>query len=336
MPDAQNSRWSTSQLLPPTLVFLAALAITVAVASPLILAPELARVSLDTDLVSTAKSTTPVATLDRCSLDGPRVAHLPARSLIRSQRVVVVRPADRSVATLQAGTIVRRDDATSTGCTDPTILALLDRVTIARTTAAPVGESAVQTDSTRPATVLPDRRGRTYLFAPRTQLDADLGFFDPLTRRSVPLTVLGPDRVDGLDVTRVRAEIPDTNLATLPGADPRTRLTKPGGWFGWPGATVTADLHQRGRYTLWIDEKSGLIVDGEIAVTREYIAGDRRLTEVDATFRYDSKTRSQLVAAARDQARPVWLASRLVPLVAVLSALAISVVWVMHRRRARA
>jgi hypothetical protein len=321
--DSATSRWSTRQLLPPTLVFLAALFATVAIASPTLLAPQLARVSLDTSLVTTSKSTAPAATFDRCSLDRPTAAATPPRTLIRNQRVVVVRPADRKTATLQAGTAIRRDAPASTGCTDPVLSAVVDRVTISRTTAEPTGESSVQTDSTRPATVLPDRSGFTYLFAPRLRADDGLRFFDPITRRTVALQKLGDDTVEGLSIVRLRADIPDTNLATLPGADPRSRITKPAAWFGWPGDTpITADAHQGGRYTLWVDKRSGLIIDAEIAVRRDYRAGDRSLPDFAATFRYDAATRASLADAARSQARPAWLAGRIVPLVAALCALA--------------
>ena len=337
MSNAPTSRWSTRQLLAPTLIFLAALFATVAVASPLILAPQLARVSLDTNLVSVAASTAPVATLDRCSLDRPQASMLEPRTLTRSQRVTVVRPADRTVATLQAGTVIRRGDTPGPGCADPVLLANVDRVTLERTTASPTGASSIQTDSTRPAVVLPERDGHTYLFAPQESWATAHHFFDPITRRTVPLVVVGADTVDGLDVTRLRADIPDTNLAALPGADPRTSLTKPGAWFGWPdasvtAATVTAQSHQRGRYTLWVDAKSGLIVDAEIAVTREYRAGGRTLTDFDATLRYDAKTRTTLVHAARSQARPAWVVGRVIPLVAALGALATVVAGTLRRR----
>lgn len=348
MSDSATSRWSTRQLLPPTLVFLAALFATVAIASPTLLAPQLARVSLDTSLVTTSKSTAPVATFDRCSLDRPTASAVPPRTLIRNQRVVVVRPADRKTATLQAGTAIRRDAPASTGCTDPVLSAVVDRVTISRTTAAPDGESSVQTDSTRPATVLPDRTGLTYLFAPRLHTDG-LQFFDPITRRTVPLQKLGDDTVEGLSIVRLRADIPSTNLAALPGADPRSRITKPAAWFGWPApdpaAPITADAHQSGRYTLWVDKRSGLIVDAEIAVRRDYRAGagngvsgrndavDRSLPDFAASFRYDAATRASLADAARSQARPAWLAGRIVPLVAALGALAAIVGTVTLRRR---
>nr|WP_283242167.1 DUF3068 domain-containing protein [Gordonia araii] len=314
------------------MVFLAALLATVALASPMILAPQLSRISLDTNLVATGASTQPVETFDRCSLDRPTAAMLPPRRLVRSQRVVAVRPADRRVATLQAGTIIRRDEPSSTGCTDPTLVASLDRVTVDRVTGAPHGDSGVQTDSTRPAAVLTGRDGITYLFAPGT---ASRGhrFFDPVTRRSVPLKPIGRDTVNGRPVIRLRADIPDTNLAALPDADPRDRLTKPGVWFGWPGGEITADAHQHGSYTLWVDEQSGLIVDAEIAVRRDYRAGERRLTELDAVFRYDAKTRKSLAAAARTQARPAWLAGRIVPLVAVFGAVAAIAVAVWVGRR---
>ncbi|MFT4200850.1 DUF3068 domain-containing protein [Gordonia sp. (in: high G+C Gram-positive bacteria)] len=334
MPDAQTSRWSTRQLLPPTLVFLAALLLTVAVASPVFLAPQLERVSLDTNLVAIAPSTTAVPTLDRCSLDRPAAAALGPRKLVRSQRVVAVRPADRRIATLQAGTVIRRDEE-SAGCGDPVLLAAVDRVTVSRTTAQPAGDSSIQTDSNRPAVVLPDRSGITYLFAPRLHASSGLEFFDPITRRRVPLTNLGRDHSNDLRVVKLRAEIPDTDLAALPDADPRTRITKPGSWFGWPGGEVTARAHQGGRYTLWVDERSGLIVDAEITVHRDYRAADRRLADFDATFRYDEKTRTELARAARSQSRPARLAERTVPFVAVLGALgAIAGAWAVRRRHA--
>lgn len=330
--DDQASRFTTRQLLPPTLVFLAALFATVAITAPTLLAPQLARVSLDTNLVAIAPSTEPAVTLDRCSLDGPRAVLTPPTTLIRNQRIVVVRPADRRIATVQAGTAIRRDDK-APGCSDPVLFATLDRVTVDRTTAAPTGESSVQTDSRRPAWVLPDRSGFTYLFAPRFTPDSAQRFFDPVTRQHAPLTVLGRDIRDGRAVTRMRAEIPDTDLAALPGADPRMRLTRPAAWFGRPGADMTADVWQGGRYTLWVDEASGLVVDAEIVVRRDYRAGDLRLPDVEATFRYDEQTRKSLVDAARTQSRPAWLAGRIVPIVAVIAALAAAGgAWTLRRR----
>ncbi|ROZ99119.1 DUF3068 domain-containing protein [Gordonia sp. OPL2] len=302
--------------------------------------------------------------LDRCSLNSP-TARVVGADLTRQQRVVAVRPADARRVTLQAGTSVRAenvtvddrevdpqaprpgsDAATPAGaatCTDPTVTAVRDRVTINRTTALPdltapaggqPGSSEIQYDSNAAPVAVPDRRGYTYLL-PFDVSTTDHTFFDVTTRRSVPLRHTGEVTVHGRDAARFVADVPDTDLHQIRTGDaqstPPTIITRPAGWFGLPGVDpareVTATLHHRGSWELDVDTATGTILNARIVVDESYrqidpSLPDHRVTNLSATFSYDETTQRRMSNRATALASPVTIWGRVIPLLAAIAGIA--------------
>lgn len=311
MSQARNpSRFSTADLIGPTLIFLGAFLIAVTIALPTLFVDRLRTIPLSTDqtTVSTAGMSDDehAQILDRCSLNTPRARVLDA-TLVRQQRVVAVRPADSRRVTLQAGASVQADriwldgkesesDAARPGsevapaegadaCTSPTVSAVRDRVTLNRHSALPDlgavggtrGNSEIQYDSNSAPVQAPDRRGYTYVlpFDPPT---SGARYFDVTTRRTVPLLDAGESQVGGRTAIRYRAEVPDTDLAAIgsgtPSGTPATRITRPASWFGIsdgdPNRQITATLHHRARWDISVDAATGVILDERVDVEQTY------------------------------------------------------------------
>lgn len=371
-PRSRVPRWSTRDLVGPTLIFVGAFLLAAALALPTLLVSRLEVIGLSTDRTTVAVSvpadaggvppgpnTSPAPTatiLDRCSLNAPTARTLDA-TLVRQQRVVAVAPSDSRVVTLQAGTSVQADriwldghiadaDAARPGsehapapgepaCTDPTLSAIRDRVTLDRRTVLPDlganhagvrGNSEIQYDSASPPVQAPDRTGHTYIL-PFGVTATERTYFDPTTRRSVPLIPQGDTEIGGRDAIRFVADIPDTDLDAI-GAGvvdgvPPTRITRPASWFGVggdPARELTATLHQTAHITLAVDTATGIILDEQSHVEQTY-----RVTEpgsaagvlnLRATFVYDRATRAALADAAGALGTPVVIWGRVVPIVA--------------------
>ncbi|GAC50493.1 DUF3068 domain-containing protein [Gordonia aichiensis] len=304
------SRFTTADLIGPTLIFLGAFLIAVTIALPTLFVDRLRSIPLSTDqtTVSTAGMSDDrhAQILDRCSLNTPRARLLDA-TLVRQQRVVAVRPADSRRVTLQAGASVQADriwldgkeaesDAARPGsdvapaggadaCTSPTVSAVTDRITLNRRSALPDlgavdgarGNSEIQYDANSAPVAASDRRGYTYVlpFDPPT---SGAQYFDVTTRRTVPLVDAGQSQVGGRTAIRYRADIPDTDLAAIgsgaPDGTPATRITRPASWFGItggdPGRQVTATLHHRARWDISVDAATGVILDERVDVEQTY------------------------------------------------------------------
>ncbi|MGV9709354.1 DUF3068 domain-containing protein [Gordonia sp. NPDC003424] len=350
-------RLSTSDLIGPALIFLGGFLLAVAIALPTLFVDTLRTIPLSTDVTTTAPSTTvdaaPARILDRCSLKESS-ARVVQTELTRQQRFVAVQPSDANRVTLQAGTSVRVDG--DGACTDPTISAVRDRVTLDRTTALPAlagggsgtpGSSEIQYDSGSPPVPAPDRRGYTYLL-PFDTASSDRLFFDVTTRRTVPLRFTGDTTVHGHDAARFTADVPDTDLHTLGNGDaqttPPTIITRPASWFGVPGVDparmLTATLHHSGRWVLAVDTATGTILDERITVVEEYrfidtALPDHRVTYLSATFAYDDKTQRAQVRRATALASPVTVWGRVIPIIAAVAGVAAIVIGLTPWRRRR-
>jgi hypothetical protein len=363
-------RWSTADLIGPTLIFLGSFLLAVTIALPTLLVGGFRTVPLSTDFttVATAENAT---IFDRCSLETGSARTLDA-DLVRQQRVVAVQPSDEHRVTVQAGTSIQAQtlrlddrevepgdprpgsDATVAGqpCNDATVSAIKDRVTLDRKNAVPRlaarGASEIQYDSDQAAVLVPDRRGFTYLLAFDTGPN-DTEYFDAITRRTVPLVHTGDTEVRGRDVARFRAEIPDTDLAREALGRPvgtYVSITRPASWFGVggpPRRALTATLHHRASWDLAVDPQTGTIVDATITVDEVYrfpdgtpgVPADFELPHMRATFTYDDTTQAEMSELAADLAKPILIWGRLVPIgTAILGIAALIAGMLMIRRPA--
>lgn len=251
-------RWTTADLVGPTLIFVGAFLVAVTIALPTLVVDRLRAIPLSTDITTVATAgvdapgTTPSprpVILDRCSLATPTARTVEA-TLVRQQRMVAVRPADAHRVTLQAGTSVQADRlwldgrevdpdtprpgsevppaAGASACTAATLSATKDRVTLDRSSALPDlsatgdgsrGNSEIQYDSNRPPIQVPDRRGYTYVL-PFDPPRSGARFFDVTTRRTVDLVDHGETSLAGRTAIRYTADIPDTDLDAIGSGTP--------------------------------------------------------------------------------------------------------------------
>lgn len=331
---ADAPRWSARDLLAPTAFFLGALLIAAAVAMGPMIGTGLQKVPLSVDRTSVADGSDGSTVLNRCSLEHRSAQVLEAR-IQQRRRVVAVRPADTDVVTLQAGTALGVDEYVVDGkrvdaekvCTEQTLTAIIDRVTVDRRTAAPRGLSSIQYDHARAAVPVPDRRGRTYVFP--YGVDGAADYFDPVTRQTLPLQRTGESQIDGRTVTHLRTLVPDTDIGAL-GTDPRGVIVQPASWFGGlpgvaPATELTATLHHRATVDLFVDTATGVLVDSRVEIHEEYrfterTVGDHRgladyrLTNLDTVLTGDRRTRTDGADEARGRARPVLLTTRILPI----------------------
>ncbi len=338
MPSPGPSRFSTGDLVGPLLIFVGGFLLAAALALPTLYVDTLRTIPLSTDVTTVAPAKGTARILDPCSLDAP-TARVVDAELTRQQRYVAVRPADADRVTLQAGTSIRAEhDATP--CTDPTITAVRDRVTLNRATAEPdlisgagdqPGSSEIQYDSNTAPVRVPDRHGFTYLL-PFDVTESDHVYFDITTRRAVPLRYSGETTVHGRDAARFVADIPDTDLHQIgsgsPDGTPPTMITRPAAWFGVPGVDpsreVTATLHHSGHVELAVDIATGTILDEQITVEQTYrftdlTLPDHRLTNLQATFAFDDQTRRRQSERATALATPVTVWGRVIPILAAIA-----------------
>ncbi len=348
-------RLSTRELIGPTAIFFAALLLAAAVSVGPLIGTTLKKVPLTVDQTWVLDGADGTRVLDRCALSGPRALVVEA-SVQQQRRILAVRPADSEVVTLQAGTALGIDQLVVDGetvdaedrCEAPTTLtATIDRVTLNRTSAAPTGGSEIQYDDQSAAVLVPDRRGFTYLlpfgFAPESN-----DYFDPVTRRSVPLTATGSESVGGRRVTRFVAQIPETDLSAAT-QDPRAVLTKPASWFGdFPGIApadeLTATLRHRATLDLFVDDATGVIVSERATLTetfrftpqvraRSAELNDYALINVDTVLDSDRRTVREAADGAAGRAWPVLVTTLVVPIVAGILGLALLIFGIWHLRR---
>ena len=321
-----ESRFSTADLIGPVLLFLGGFLLAVTIALPLFYVPGLRTIPLHTDVTTVARSTGSSTVFDQCSVDGAR-AETVQTSVTRSRRVVAVQPSDADRVTLQAGTSLRADEFLD-DCNDATLVAVRDRVTLDRRTAAPDladgGSSEIQYDDKQAAITIPDRRGMTYVL-PFDVAAADAEYFDVITRSTVPLRYAGETQVSGRTASKFTAAIPDTDLHAVYGdqsAGRPTVITRPASWFGAqgnPAREITATLHHRGDVELAVDPVTGTILDERITIDEQYRPAGANpenisLTNLSTTLTYSDRTRSQMASVADDQRMPITIWGRLVPI----------------------
>ena len=335
-------RQSSRDLLGPLLIFFGALLLAAAVASGPMLGDGARKISLDIDQSWVADSSDGTKILDRCSLDDDE-ARVKDGTVQQQRRILPVQPADGNVATIQGGTALTVEPA----CSEETLAAALDRVTLNRSTARPVGPSEIQYDDERAAVLVPDRRGYTYLL-PYGFDPSGAQYFDPITQRTVPMVEKGTESMGGRNVTRFEVQIPDTDLHEVQ-QDPYAVIEKPAEWFGKfddvdDEDELVATLHHRADRQLFVDQQTGTLIAERADVVEEYRFADdvaRRspdlknyaLTNLETTFDSDQQTIRDAADAASSRAWPVLLTTRLIPLIAGVLGVALLIGGILVHRR---
>ncbi|GAA1481969.1 hypothetical protein GCM10009624_24090 [Gordonia sinesedis] len=323
----------------------------------------------------------PAVILDRCSINQPRARTLQAQ-LTQQRRTVVVEPSDRRQATLQSAQSVRIDrtrdangretepamgsGADGRKCDDGLLTASIDRVSVNRKTSVPNGTvSSLQLDAAPEgvdvkdvSVPLPNRRGFEYKFGFNVK-KRDYLFFDQETRQDLPAKFTAEKTIDGVTTYEFVTEVPETDLSGLPNAQNEavlgTMLTKSARWWGIqgrgirPNDQVTLHRYASGTRHVWVEPKSGTIVDSRDSMNQFFRSPDQsedtpapvrnfRLDALRATYKWSDKSVTSQANRAKDLASNQRLVGFWIPLILGIIGALLVLAWLFllwRGRRAR-
>lgn len=286
--------------------------------------------NIDTSLVSDGTATA----LDPASLLGDRFIVDKNVPMVSQQQVSVESPANADVVTLQVGTTVKRTDKQQdTGL----LLAMVDTVTLNRTTAMAVSDDthpggAVQKprtveDNKPPTNIALPHDGLSYRFPFHTEKKT-YPYFDPIAQKAFDANYDGEDDVNGLTTYRFTQNIgydadgklvEPVKYASLFEDDVDAVVTARASLWGLPGdpeAPVTMTRFYAAQRTFWVDPVSGTIVKAEEHANHYYARDPLRpeVALVDYKVTSNEQTVEAQVDAARNERDRVGLWSRILPI----------------------
>ncbi len=295
----------------PILIFIGALLITAAIATPLYVTGRLKTIPLNLDITSVATSAVqqdskadpqyPSRLLDQCSItNGAPKAVVNDVFLTTQTRTLVTAPSDKNSMTVQSGMSlvvnsikgrngqITHPPLSDTGtlikdCGDGLLQAWVDRVTLDRKTAAPDGttsETVFSPGTDAPAVKLPNRKGDQYRFPFGMSASGTYSFFDLTTRSSVPMKFVETKDLSGVSALHFVATGPATDLSTIRDSDDNvaplgTTLNMSADWWGIPHvdqkAFYSLDRWAQTTTDLYIDPKTGTLID-QVSHLRQWFA----------------------------------------------------------------
>jgi hypothetical protein len=285
---------------------------------------------LDTTLISDGSGTA----LDADSLSGDHIVVDDNVPLVSQQQISVESPANADVVTLQVGGSVRRTDRQKDA---GLLLALVDTVTVNRTTAMAVSDEthpggAIQkprtiNDDNPPTNIALPHDGLSYRFPFNTDKDT-YPYFDPIAQKAFDANYSDEEDVNGLTTYRFTQNIGYDEAGRL--ADPVKypslyahdvdgKVTATAAMWGVsgddPDQKITMTRYYAAQKTFWVDPKSGIIVKEE-EHANHYFARDARKPEVtlaDYKVTSNEETVESQVNAARNERDRLALWSRVLP-----------------------
>ncbi|CAN5714638.1 DUF3068 domain-containing protein [soil metagenome] len=286
--------------------------------------------NIDTTLVSNGTGTA----LDPASLLATRFVIEKNVPLVSQQQLTVESPSNADVVTLQVGTTVRRTDKQQD---NGLLLALVDSVTINRSTAMAVSDEthpggAVQKprtiEDTKPATniALP-HEGLAYRFPFSTEKKT-YPFFDPIAQKAYDANYEGEEDVNGLTTYKFEQNVgydsagelvEPLKYSSLFDDDADGEVTARASLWGLPGdpdEPITMTRFYAAQRTFWVDPVSGTIVKAEERANHYYAreALKPEFALADYTLTSTEETVEAQVSAARDERDRVALWSRILPI----------------------
>ena len=286
--------------------------------------------TIDQTLVSSGTGTA----LDPASLSGERFVIDRDVPLVSQQAMTVENPANAEVVTFQVGTSVRRSDKQQD---HGLLLAMVDTVTVDRSTAEAVSEDdrpggSVQkprtvTDDQPPTNIALPHEGLAYRFPFEVQ-KRSYPVFDPIAQKPFDANYDGEDDVNGLTTYRFTQNVgydADGKLveplkyASLYENNVDGEVTAGAGQWGLPGdpyEQVTMTRYYAAQRTFWVDPVSGTIVKTQEHANHYYARDPLKpeLALVDYKVTSSEQTVESQVAAARDERDRVALWSRVLPI----------------------
>ncbi|MCX2931899.1 DUF3068 domain-containing protein [Mycobacterium sp. CVI_P3] len=272
--------------------------------------------------------------LDPSSLSGEQFVIDKNVPLVSQQQITVESPANADVVTLQVGTSVRRTDKQQD---NGLLLAMVDTVTVNRSTAMAVSDDTHPGGSVqKPRTVEDDKpptnialphEGLAYRFPFNTEKKT-YPYFDPIAQKAFDANYDGQEDVNGLTTYRFTQNVgydADGKLvdpikyASLYDNDIDGEVTARASQWGLPGPPdepITMTRYYAAQRTFWVDPVTGVIVK-ESEHANHYYARDALRPEMElADYKVTSteQTVESRVASARDERDRVGLWSRVLPI----------------------
>ena len=286
--------------------------------------------TIDETLVSSGIGTA----LDPASLSAERFVVDKNVPLLSQQAITVENPANATVVTFQVGTTVRRTDKQQD---NGLLLAMVDTVTLNRSTAEAVSDSerpggSVQkprtaADDKPPTNIALPHEGLAYRFPFDTEKKS-YPFFDPIAQKPFDANYDGEEDVNGLATYRFTQNVgydADGKLveplkyASLYDKNEDGEVTARAQLWGLPGdpyEPVTMTRYYAAKRTFWVDPVTGTIVKAK-EHANHYYAREALKPETalaDYTVTSTEQTVESQVAAARDERDRIGLWSRVLPI----------------------
>ena len=255
--------------------------------------------------------------------------------LVSQQAETVETPANAEVVTLQVGTTVRRTDKQKD---NGLLLAMVDTVTLNRTTAEAVSDEdrpggSVQKprtidDDQPPTNIALPHEGLSYRFPFNTEKKS-YPYFDPIAQKAFDANYDGEDDVNGLTTYRFTQNVgydADGKLvepikyASLYDKDEDGEVTVRAELWGIedvdPFEPITMTRYYAAQRTFWVDPVSGTIVKAEEHANHYYARDPLKPEMAVADYKVTSteQTIESQVAAARAERDRVALWSRILPI----------------------
>jgi len=315
-----------------TIMSLGAALLTAAVLLTTYTAGKIAKIPLDIDKTLISSGTG--AALDPASLSATRFVVDQDVPLVSQQAVTVETPANAQVVTFQMGTSVRRTDRQQDS---GLLLALVDTVTLDRSTAEAVSDDERPGGSVQKPRTIGDDRPSTTIALPHDGLalrfpfateKRSYPFFDPIAQKPFDANYDGEDDVNGLTTYRFTQNVgydADGKLvepiryASLYDRNEDGEITARAELWGLPGdpyEPVTMTRYYAAQRTFWVDPVSGTVVKATERANHYYARDALRpeMALADYTVTSTEETIESQVASARNERDRLALWSRVLPI----------------------
>lgn len=287
--------------------------------------------TIDQTLVSSGTGTA----LDPASLSGEQFVVNQNVPVVSQQAMTVETPANADVVTVQVGTSVRRTDKQQD---NGLLLAMVDTVTVNRSTAEAVSEEDRPGGSVQKPRTIGDDKPPTNIALPHEGLayrfpyDTDkksYAVFDPIAQKPYDANYDGEDDVNGLTTYRFTQNVgydADGKLvepikySSLYDNDEDGEVTARAALWGLadldPYEPVTMTRYYAAQRTFWVDPVSGTIVKTQERANHYYARDPLKpeMAVVDYKVTSTEQTVESQVADARDERDRVALWSRVLPI----------------------
>lgn len=326
------NRASMLRLAALTIMSLGAALLTAAVLLNTYTAGKIAKIPLDIDKTLISSGTG--AALDPASLSATRFVVDQNVPLVSQQAITVETPANAKVVTFQMGTSVRRTDRQQD---NGLLLALVDTVTLDRSTAEAVSDDERPGGSVQKPRTIGDDRPSTTIALPHEGLalrfpfateKQSYPFFDPIAQKPFDANYDGEDDVNGLTTYRFTQNVgydADGKLvepiryASLYDKNEDGEVTARAELWGLPGdpyEPVTMTRYYAAQRTFWVDPVSGTVVKATERANHYYARDALRpeMALADYTVTSTEETIESQVASARNERDRLALWSRVLPI----------------------